>query len=244
VYRERGVLIATDYLVNSGGVIFAAQDQLIPTPAHLGVPDRLLGDPRAVERWVADHASEFTSLAVERRKAGEAACDAVIRRNMHELVELLLSDAQMLPAEAAQQISVRRITARERGRTAADLMQPIPVASLASSVREAAETLVAARSPILAVVTPTGELAGVVTEWDVTRAAAQGPTEHLPLGRIMTSTVVSARPDDGIIDVIRKLEHHDISAMPIVDGRRVLGMVSADLLARRSLLRLLQSLGD
>jgi glutamate dehydrogenase (NAD(P)+) len=27
VYRQRGVLIATDYLVNSGGVIFAAQEQ-------------------------------------------------------------------------------------------------------------------------------------------------------------------------------------------------------------------------
>lgn len=27
-YRERGVLIATDYLVNSGGVIFAAQESV------------------------------------------------------------------------------------------------------------------------------------------------------------------------------------------------------------------------
>ena len=58
----------------------------------------------------------------------------------------------------------------------------------------------------------------------------------------MTAAVVAAHPDDGIIDVIRKLEHHDISAIPVVDGRRVVGMVSADLLARRSLLRLLQSL--
>jgi glutamate dehydrogenase (NAD(P)+) len=41
--------------------------------------------------------------------------------------------------------------------------------------------------------------------------------------------------------MVRKLEYHDISAMPVVEHGAVLGMVSADLLARRSLLRLLQS---
>jgi glutamate dehydrogenase (NAD(P)+) len=244
VYRERGVLIATDYLVNSGGVIFAAQERLIPTPKHLDIPTATLGDEAAVEHWLAEHASEFTTLAAHRRVTAEAACQAVIRRNMQELIDLLLSDADMLPAEAAEQISVRRITARERGRTAADLMQPIPVVRLGSSVRQAAETLVSARSPILAVVTPGGELAGVVTEWDITRATAQGSPDDAPVARIMTAAVVAAHPHDSILEVIRKLEHHEISAMPVVDGPVVLGMVSADLLARRSLLRLLQSLHD
>ena len=64
------------------------------------------------------------------------------------------------------------------------------------------------------------------------------------VAEIMTHAVVAAHPDDGIIDVIRKLEHHEISAMPVVDGHAVVGMVSTDLLARRSLLRLLQSLHD
>lgn len=244
VYRERGVLIATDYLVNSGGVLFAAQERLIRAPQHLKIPATALGDPPAVERWLAEHPSEFAMLAAERRGAAEADSDAVIRRNMHELIDLLLSDADMLPAEAAEQISVRRITAHERGRTAADLMQPIPVLGLGGSVRQAAETLVSARSPILAVVAPTGELAGVVTEWDITRATAQGSPDDLPVARIMTPEVLAARPNDSLVEVIRKLEHHEISAMPVVDGRTVLGMVSSDLLARRSLLRLLQSLRD
>jgi CBS domain-containing protein len=150
----------------------------------------------------------------------------------------------MLPAEAAHQISVQRITAHERGRTAADLMQPIPVLQLGSTVQQGAETLVAARSPILAVVTPGGDLAGVVTEWDITRATARGSPDDSPVARVMTRDVVAARPDDGLLEVIRKLEHHEISAMPVVDRGTVLGMVSSDLLARRSLLRLLQSLRD
>jgi glutamate dehydrogenase (NAD(P)+) len=57
----------------------------------------------------------------------------------------------------------------------------------------------------------------------------------------MTREVIVAAPGDSILEMVRKLEHHDISAMPVVEQGAVLGMVSADLLARRSLLRLLQS---
>jgi len=57
----------------------------------------------------------------------------------------------------------------------------------------------------------------------------------------MSSQVVSASPGDTILELIRKLEGHGISAMPVVEKGCVLGMVSADLLARQSLARLLLS---
>jgi predicted transcriptional regulator len=63
----------------------------------------------------------------------------------------------------------------------------------------------------------------------------------MSLQEIMTKEVISANPDDSLLEVVRKLEHHEISAMPVVEGHAVLGIVSADLLARCSLLRLLQS---
>jgi glutamate dehydrogenase (NAD(P)+) len=241
VYRQRGVLIATDYLVNSGGVIFAAQEQLIKTPEYLIVPDAMRGDRAAVDRWLAEHAEEFAILAEQRRLAGEAYRETVICHNMRELVDLLISDADLLPCEAAERISVRRIAARERGRTAADLMEPIPTITLNASIHEAAAALVEAGRAILAVVTLQGELTGVVTRWDITRAIAQGLPDAQPLELIMTRDVVAASPEDSILEMVRKLEHHDISAMPVVEQGAVLGMVSADLLARRSLLRLLQS---
>ena len=53
VYRRKGVMIANDYLVNSGGVIFAAQEHIIPTPAHLQIPAAMLGNREAVESWLA-----------------------------------------------------------------------------------------------------------------------------------------------------------------------------------------------
>ena len=65
--------------------------------------------------------------------------------------------------------------------------------------------------------------------------------QNQPLDQIMTRKVISAGPQDGILELIRKLEHHEISAMPVVSGKTVFGMVSSDLLAQKSLLRLLQS---
>jgi glutamate dehydrogenase (NAD(P)+) len=147
----------------------------------------------------------------------------------------------MLPCEAAERISIRRIATRERGRTAADLMEPIPTISHLASIHEAAAVLVGAGRAILAVTTPQGALMGVVTRWDMTRAIAQGLSDDQALAQIMTREVITASPDDSILELVRKLEHHDISAMPVVAQGEVLGMISTDLLARRSLLRLLQS---
>jgi glutamate dehydrogenase/leucine dehydrogenase/CBS domain-containing protein len=241
VYRQHGILIATDYLVNSGGVIFAAQEHLIKTPSHLRIPDEILGNRKAVDRWLKEHAEDLSQLAEKRRVAAEAYRDDVIRRNMNELVELLVTDADKLPCEAAEEISVRRVARRERDKTAADIMVPIPTIPVTQSVRDAAALLVDRNSSILAVTSIEGEMVGVLTEWDVTRGMAQGGESDRPLEQIMSRDVVCVAPSDNILEMIRKLEHHEISAMPVVDQGNVVGMVSADLLARSSLLRLLQS---
>jgi glutamate dehydrogenase (NAD(P)+) len=241
VYRQRGVLIATDYLVNSGGVIFAAQEQLIKTPDHLRIPAELLGKRNEVDKWLQAHADDLSELAEKRRQAAESAREEVIQRNMSELIDLLLSDADMLPCEAAERISVRRIASRERDRKASDIMVPIPTISAGSTAQQAAGLLVEADSPILAVLNENGALAGVITEWDITRATAYGSPDDQPLDQLMSRQVIAASPSDSLVEVIRKLEHHEISALPVVDKGCVEGMITADLLARRSLLRLLQT---
>jgi glutamate dehydrogenase/leucine dehydrogenase/predicted transcriptional regulator len=241
VYRNRGILITPDYLVNSGGVIYAAQEHLIKTPAHLRIPDSLLGDQPAVEKWLNEHVVDLAALAEIRLMAAEKAREEVIRSNMRELVDLLLTDADMLPSEAAERISIRRITAREKNRTAEDIMESIITLQTTDSVPRAAQLLVETGCPILAVINSRSELAGVVTNWDITRAASKGPIEKTSLDQIMTRQVISASPSDSILDIVRKLEHYEISAMPVVEGRQVRGMISTDILSRRSLFRLLQS---
>ncbi len=244
VYRANGVLIATDYLVNSGGVIFAAQEHLIKTPQELRIPEHMLGDSQEVQSWLEQHAEELADLAARRLAAAEEYRENVIRRNMRELVDLLITDADMLPHEAAERISIRRIASRERDRTAADLMEPIRTITASASVREAAALLVETGAPILAVLDANQELAGVVTGFDITRATSLGSPDDQPLAEIMSRSVICTSPGDNIMSMIRRLESHEISAMPIVEGKHVLGMISADLLAQRSLLRLLQSQAD
>ena len=241
VYRQKGTLIASDFLVNSGSVIYAAQEQLIKTPMHLRIPADSLGNRDEVDRWLELHSADMAELAETRRQAAETFRNNVIRRNMKELIDLLIADTDLLPCEAAEGISIRRIASRESDRTAADLMVDIPTITADRSVREAANLLVSECSPILGVITPSGELVGVITEWDITRATALGSPDSQPLERIMTRKVITASPADTILEMIRKLEYHEISAMPVVDQGIVAGMITADLLAKRSLLRLLQS---
>ncbi len=243
VYWQKGVLIATDFLVNSGGVIYAAQEQIIKSPPHLQIPQAMLGDREAVDGWLAEHAQAFAALAERRRVAGEKKVQEVVRRNMQELVDLLVGDPDMLPCEAAEEIAVGRIASSESDRTAAELMAAIPTILQTRTVREAAAALLADKADLLAVVSETGELCGVMTDWDITRATATGCGDDVPVSEIMSRQVISAAPGDGILDVLRKLEHYEISAMPIVGEEGVMGLISNDILAQGSLYRLLQAQG-
>ena len=137
VFRDKGILIATDYLVNSGGVIYAAHERIVPTPDHLLVPADRLGRPEAVEEWLEKNQDEFSELAETRRKAGIKKLETVIRRNMEELIDGLCRDADSLPCEIAEKISVQRIAAMEKSRTARDIMEPAPTISVDKSVTEA-----------------------------------------------------------------------------------------------------------
>ncbi len=241
VYRQKGVMIANDYLVNSGGVIFAAQEHLVKTPAHLQIPLSILGDREAVERHLAAHTDAFATLSAQRLETGMQAREKVIRRNMVELVDLLSADADLLPCTAAERISVQRLTARENRRTAADIMIPIRTVHETASLQAAAAQIVEGQRNMIGVVSDDGTLVGVVTAWDVTRAAAEGTCNTVALSGAMTRDVVTAAPEDNIIKVVRRLEQKRISAMPVVVEGKVLGMVNSDLLTHRTLLQMLQS---
>lgn len=239
VYRNKGILIATDFLVNAGGVIYAAQEHLIKTPSHLRIPEAMLGNRAAVDGWLAEHAAELAELGEKRRLAGEKARRETITRNMRELVDRLISDPDMLPCEAAEALSIGRMASRERVRTAGAIMQHAITVPATATIQDAAYLAYETGCPLLVVTAADGALAGVVTDWDFTRAMAEGVQASQPVETIMTRAVISASPDDALIVVVRKLEYYEISSLPIVKDGCVLGIVSTDLLARRSLYPLL-----
>ncbi|MBI5650560.1 MAG: CBS domain-containing protein [Chloroflexi bacterium] len=240
VYQERGTLIATDYLVNSGGVIFAAHERSIPTPRDLRIPDAMLGNRDAVEQWLKDHAAQFAELAEKRRVAAEKKRNEVIRRNMIELVDGLIADEDALPCQVAESISIRRIARNESLRVASDVMIEMATTQVTCSVQDAARTLIEKNTDILSVVTPEGKVVGIVTDWDITQAAARGQIAGARVDAVMTRDLVSCAPTDNILEVVTKLEQHDISALPVISPEgQLLGAITANLLATRTLYRLL-----
>ncbi len=239
VYWQRGVVIATDFLVNSGGVIFAAQEHIIKTPDHLRFPREILGDPEAVERWLVEHQEELAELAAQRLQAGLRQREEVIRRNMKELVDFLVTDPDMLPLEAAEQITITRITQRERFRPIRFIMEPLTLIGPDMPLRQAAQLLVDDPNEMLGVVED-GRLLGVVTDWDITQAMARGLREDLPVAEVMSRDVITVRPDSTIPEVLQLLESHEITAMPVVEEDTVVGVISSHILARKTLARMLQ----
>jgi glutamate dehydrogenase (NAD(P)+) len=239
VYREKGVMIANDYLVNSGGVIFAAQEHVIRTPDELQIPKEILGNPNAVEKWLKDHSNEFSELSKKRLIAGKEYREGVIHNNMIELIDLLTRNSDILPCIAAEQISLQRLTAKERERTAKDIMIPIPTIDIKSTLQDAALMIIKKESDIIAVLSG-GKLVGVVTDWDITKAIAEGNI-NATLDKIMTGDVITANPNFTILDIVRELEQYKISAMPVVEEGVVLGKVNSDLIAQRYVLDLMQS---
>jgi glutamate dehydrogenase (NAD(P)+) len=240
VYQERGTLIATDYLVNSGGVIFAAHERLIPTPPDLRIPAAMLGQRAAVDQWLADHAQQLTELAEKRRRAGEQKRDAVIRNNMIELIDGLIADEDALPCQVAERISISRIVRRESHRVASEVMVEMATLPANCTVQDAARVLVEKNTDILSVVAPDGHVVGIVTDWDITQAASRGKIEGVKVDEIMTRQIVSCGPRDSILDAVTRLEQHDISALPVLSPEgKLLGVITANLLATRTLYRLL-----
>ena len=145
----------------------------------------------------------------------------------------------MLPCAAAEQISLQRLTAKERERTAKDIMIPIPTIEVKSTIQDAASLIIKEVSDIIAVLS-SDKLVGVVTDWDITKAIAEGNMDDT-LDKIMTQDVITAHPTFTILDIVRELEQYKISAMPVVEEGVVLGKVDSDLIAQRYVLDLLQS---
>jgi homoserine O-acetyltransferase len=69
-----------------------------------------------------------------------------------------------------------------------------------------------------------------VTAWDVSKAVA---LKYTTLEEIMTREVVTIGLSDPIERVAKKMNEHNISALPVVDERqRVIGMITSDGVSR------------
>ena len=74
----------------------------------------------------------------------------------------------------------------------------------------------------LAVVSDTGELVGILTAWDISKAVAENCFDSVE--SVMTKKVLTCAPNEPVDLAARRLDRYGVSAMPVIDPqRRVLG---------------------
>jgi uncharacterized protein (DUF39 family)/CBS domain-containing protein len=94
-------------------------------------------------------------------------------------------------------------------------------------IRTAARTLLKGESNHLPVLNRDGELVGIVTTYDISKAVVNpGKASHVK--DIMKKKVVTTTPDEPVDIAVQKLERHNISALPVIDRENhVLALLTA-----------------
>jgi len=110
------------------------------------------------------------------------------------------------------------------------MIKEVVTMKLGSSVEEAARIMMTEGVTHLPVVSKDGGLVGIVTAWDVSKAVALKLTR---LDEIMTREVVTSRLTDPIERAAKRMNEHNISALPVIDkDQRVIGIITSDGVSR------------
>ena len=88
----------------------------------------------------------------------------------------------------------------------------------------------------LAVISDSGELVGILTAWDISKAVAENCFDSVE--SVMTKKVLTCSPNEPVDIAARRLDQYGVSAMPVIDMQRcILGIITSDniskLFARR-----------
>ena len=98
-----------------------------------------------------------------------------------------------------------------------------------ASVREIAQIMRDENTGIVPVVEENGKLLGVVTDRDIViRAIAEGrDAAATRAGEVMTAELHTVRPNDRVIEAIRKMGDRQVRRLPVVDREgRLRGIIS------------------
>jgi L-aspartate semialdehyde sulfurtransferase len=115
-----------------------------------------------------------------------------------------------------------------RGPRVLDIMDRTVIAiGQDEEIRTAALKLLKGETNHLPVIGTTGKLVGIVTTYDVSKAVVN-PGKASLVRDIMKKKVITTTPDEAVDVAVRKLETHNISALPVIDKEmQVIGMLTA-----------------
>lgn len=106
------------------------------------------------------------------------------------------------------------------------MSEPVIALDGRTPLRAAAEVFRDERIGAAPVVTG-GRVTGILSERDLLTAVADGADlDTVWVADVMTETPVVAAPDDSLLEVAERMADAGVRHMPVVDGERVLGMIS------------------
>lgn len=97
-----------------------------------------------------------------------------------------------------------------------------------ATLKEAADLLDTRRVGAMVILNEAGGIIGVLSERDIIRNIARLGAAALKctVGEVMTRQVVTARPRDTVESAMEKMTDRRIRHLPVVDGGRMIGVVS------------------
>ena len=99
-------------------------------------------------------------------------------------------------------------------------------------IQTAALKLLKGETNHLPVINSKGKLVGIVTTFDISKAVAN-PGKATFVRDIMKKKVIVTTPDESVDVAVRKLEQHNISALPVVDaGNHIVAILTANNLGK------------
>jgi uncharacterized protein (DUF39 family)/CBS domain-containing protein len=117
-----------------------------------------------------------------------------------------------------------------------DIMtKELVVGNPTDDIKSVARILIAKGVDHLPIADGEGKLIGIITSWDLAKAVAQDKRQ---LHEIMTIKVITAKEDEAIDTVVRRMEQHNISGVPVVDhSNRILGMLTVNDISKKLIRR-------
>jgi len=101
------------------------------------------------------------------------------------------------------------------------------------TVMQAAELLCRNNIGSLPVITD-GQLVGILTDRDIVLRCVAGRSDasQMRIGEIMSTKVVTVSPEDSVEQAASRMAQHKIRRLPVVEGERVVGILSLADVAR------------
>ena len=71
-----------------------------------------------------------------------------------------------------------------------------------------------------------GILVGILTQSDLGVLTSQLWDRKTPLGKIMTRRIITVTPQDPLTSILHLLDYHQVSRLPVIEGRKLVGIIT------------------